>query len=304
MKIIFMGTPDFAIPTLQTLINSSHQISAVFTQVSKPQDRGMIEKKSPVHTLAEAHNIPVYNPKTMRNNEVTQLVEGIDADIIIVVAYGFIIPKAILESKKYGCLNLHPSALPRFRGAAPLQRTIIAGDKTTEICIMQMDEGMDTGDILAKEELELHPRIALQELHDKCADIGAKLMFNIIDNIDNIKPIKQTEEGLVYASKLTKAEGIVDWNKSAFVIDCQIRGMNPWPGVFFTYKGENIKILEAEFIEKDHNLQPGTVIDDNLQIACGKDVLHIIRLQKAGKKHVSSEEFLRGYRVDAGEVLG
>jgi methionyl-tRNA formyltransferase len=304
MKIIFMGTPDFGTPTLQKLIDSTHQISAVFTQAPKPQDRGMTEKKSPVHMVAEAHNIPVHTPKTLKNNEEAELIHNIDADIIIVVSYGFIIPKAILESKKYGCLNLHPSALPRFRGAAPLQRTIIAGDKTTEICIMQMDEGMDTGDILIKKELQLHPRITLKELHDKCAEIGSNLMLQVLENIDDLEPQKQTEEGLLYAPKLTKAEGIIDWNKSAFTIECQVRGMTPWPGVFFIYKGENIKILEAEFIEENHNLLPGTVTNDKLfTIACDKHMLKIIKLQRPGKKSISSEEFLRGCIIRSGEVL-
>ncbi len=298
-----MGTPNFAVPTLQKLINSNHEISAVFTSAPKPQDRGMLEKKSPVHILAEANNIPVHTPKTLRNDEITQLVENIEADIIIVVAYGFIIPKAILESKKYGCLNLHPSALPRFRGAAPLQRTIIAGDKTTEICIMQMDEGLDTGDILLKQSLALHPRITLQELHDQCAAIGADLMLQVLENIDNLTPQKQTEEGLVYAKKLSKAESIIDWTESAFSIDCKIRAMITWPGIFFIYKGQPVKILEAEFEEKEHNLLPGSVIDGKLTIACGKHMLKIRRLQKPGKKPVSTEEFLRGCNIEAGTLL-
>lgn len=303
MKIIFMGSPEFAIPTLHKLINSEHQVTAVFTQKPKPKDRGMKEKKSPVHELADAHNIPVYTPITLRNNEVTDLVRSIEADIIIVVAYGFIIPKAILEAKKYGCLNLHPSALPRFRGAAPLQRTIIAGDKETEICIMQMDEGLDTGDVLLKEKLNLNPRITLTELHDVAADIGAKLMLEVLGDFQNITREPQSKEGLVYAPKLTKAESEINWGDDAFAIDCKIRGMNPWPGVFFKSHAENIKIFEAEYIELDHGKPPGALLDEKLTVACGKDALRIKMLQRPGKNKITALEFIRSCKIKINEIL-
>jgi len=303
MKIIFMGTPEFAVPTLHKLLNSHHQITAVFTQRPKPQDRGLLEKKSPIHLLSEQNNIPVYTPKTLKDEEIINLVKKIEADIIIVVAYGFIVPKAILEAKKYGCLNLHPSSLPRFRGPAPLQHTIIAGDTSTDICIIQMDEGLDTGDIILKQHLELNENITLSNLHDKCSQIGADLFLQILQDIDNIKPIPQSIEGLVYAPKLTKAGSIIDWNKSAYQIDCQIRGMTPQPGAFFKYKGENIKILEAKYEVKKYDILPGTIIDDKLGIACGENILRIKRLQKPSKKPVSGEEFLRGYKLSKGDIL-
>lgn len=303
MKIIFMGTPDFAVPTLTNLINSKHSVKAVFTQRPKPKGRGLAETFSPIHELALAHSIPVYTPKTLRNDETLELINNIDADIIIVVAYGFIIPKAILEAKKYGCLNIHPSDLPRFRGAAPLQRTIIAGDTESAVCIMQMDEGLDTGDIILAERVFLEPRITLQEFHDSCAQIGADLLMNVLEHIDTLPHIKQAEEGLVYAHKLTKEEGIIDWNDSAFRIDCKIRGMNPWPGVFFKHHDNIIKILEAEHQEIDHKFKPGTVVDNNLTIACGKGLLHIIKLQKPGKNAMNTKEFLLGYPIIRGEIL-
>ena len=296
MKVIFMGTPDFAVPALQALIGSSHSVSALFTQAPKPKGRGLAETSSPVQALAAEHSIHVHTPKTLRSPEALDLINNIDADIIVVVAYGFIIPKAILEAKKYGCLNIHPSALPRFRGAAPLQRTIIAGDSTTEVCIMQMDEGLDTGDIILSQKLTLHPRITLKELHDTCSNIGAELLISALDNFNTLHRIKQTEDGLIYAHKLTKEEGIIDWNDSAFNIDCKVRGMNPWPGVFFEYKGAMIKVLETEYQDTYHDYIPGTIIDDKLTIACGKGTISIKRLQRPGKGPTSAEEFLRGYR--------
>ncbi len=298
-----MGTPDFAVPTLQNLLNSKHTVSAVFTQAPKPKGRGLIETPSLVHELASKHSIPVYTPKTLRAEEALELINNIEADIIVVVAYGFIIPKSILEAKKYGCLNIHPSALPRFRGAAPLQRTIIAGDKTTEVCIMQMDEGLDTGDVLLAKRIDIDPRMTFKELHDKCAIIGADELVWCLDNFSTLKPMKQTEEGLVYAHKLTKEEGVINWGDAAFAIDCKIRGMNPWPGVFFEYKGEMIKVLEAEYQDIEHDFKPGTIIDDKLTVACGKGVLSMKRLQKPGKSAISVEEFLRGYPIKSGEVI-
>ena len=298
-----MGTPDFAVPTLTNLINSKHTVSAVFTQRPKPKGRGLAETLSPIHELALAHSLPIHTPKTLRNDEALELINNIDADIIVVVAYGFIIPKAILEAKKYGCLNIHPSDLPRFRGAAPLQRTIIAGDTESAVCIMQMDEGLDTGDIILAEQVFLEPHTRLQEFHDSCAQIGADLLIDALEHIDTLPRIKQTEEGLVYANKLTKEEGIINWNDSAFSIDCKVRGMNPWPGVFFKHNDNMIKVLETEYEEIDHSYRAGTVVDDKLTIACGKGLLHIKKLQKPGKSAVATSEFLRGYKIAKGEVL-
>lgn len=303
MKIIFMGTADFAVPTLEALISSNHEVVAVFSAPPKPKNRGMKLLASPVQILAETHNIPVYNPTSLRNDETFKLINHIEADIIIVVAYGFIVPKNILEAKKYGCLNLHPSSLPRWRGAAPLQRTIIAGDKSTSVCIMQMDEGLDTGDILHKEDFDLEENITLMQLHNKCANLGANMILEVLDNIDNITPIQQTEEGLEYANKLSKEESRINWKDSAYSIDCKIRGMNPWPGTYFTHNGNNIKILEAHYSGKPHNQKPGTVLDNSLSIACGKGSLKLLKLQLPGKSPLTIQEFLKGYRIKAGEIF-
>lgn len=303
MKIIFMGTPHFAVPTLSHLIDSDNEVVAVFSAPPKPKNRGMRLTPSPVHELAEKHNIPVHTPKSLRTEETMEIIDAIEADIIIIVAYGFIIPKNILESKKYGCLNLHPSSLPRWRGAAPLQRTIIAGDESTSVCIMQMDEGLDTGDVLLRKDFDLEDRITLTHLHDKCADIGAKMMIEVLNNIDDIIPVKQTDDGLVYADKLSKEESKIDWSNSAHSIDCKIRGMNPWPGVYFTHNGNNIKVLEAEYTDAKHNSTPGSIIDSSLNIACGNGALKLLKLQLPGKSALNTEDFLKGYKIEVGKKL-
>lgn len=303
MKIIFMGSPDFAVPTLSALIKSKHEVEAIFTSPPRPKNRGMKLGKSPIHMLGDEYNIKVYNPTSLKTEDTTKILENIEVDIIIVVAYGFIVPKNIIEMKQYGCLNLHPSSLPRFRGAAPLQRTIIAGDTSTEICIMQMDEGLDTGDILLKEKLELDERITLPKLHDKCAEIGANLMLEALDNIDNIHPQKQSETGLVYADKLQREESKIDWSLDAVKIDCKIRGMNPWPGTYFQHEGQDIKILEAKYEDIAHDALPGTILDNDLSIACGKGILKIEKLQSPGKKPLPTKDFLKGYRINKGDVL-
>lgn len=297
MKIIFMGTPDFAVPGLELLLSSEHQVVAVYTQAPKPKGRGMKIAQSPVQIVAKARGIPVYTPSSLKLPEVQEQIDNIEADIIVVVAYGFIVPKRILQSKHYGCLNIHPSKLPRFRGAAPLQRTIIAGDCETAVCIMQMDEGLDTGDILMREDFAISSSITIQELHDICAEKGAELLLKTIDNIDNLPPLKQGSEGATYAPKLKKEEGKIDWSESALDIERKIRGMTPWPGVFFEYKGELVKILKAQVQEKDYTETPGTIIEKDLVIVCSSKALLIDIVQKAGKGPISFKELLDNFCI-------
>jgi len=290
-----MGTPEFAVPSLKGIINSrSHKVAAVFSQRPKARGRGMMISESPIHKVASDHNIPVYTPSTLRSEESLGLIESIGADIIVVVAYGFIIPKAILESKKFGCLNVHPSKLPKYRGAAPLQRTIINGDKETAVCIMQMDEGLDTGDVILQKNFPISDRVTLQELHDNCATIGCSLLLEVLDNIETLPRIKQSEEGLVYAPKLTKEEGRVDWETTAFAIDCKVRGMNPWPGVFCKLGDNIIKIIESDYRMEEHEYQPGSLLNGNFEVACGEGVLMVKKVQPAGKGQVNSADYLRG----------
>jgi methionyl-tRNA formyltransferase len=299
-----MGTPDFAVPTLSKLVNSQHNVKAIFTQRPKPKNRGMSVDISPVHSAGLENNIDIFTPTTLRDEKIYKQILDIEADCIVVVAYGMIIPENIINSKKYGCINLHPSKLPRFRGAAPLQRTIIAGDTETAICTIQMDKGLDTGDILLSKEISLNPRISFTELHNMAAYIGANLILETLNNIDNIKPTKQSEDGLLYAHKLKKEEGLVNWQKdSAFELDCKIRGMNPWPGVYFLYKGELVKILEASYKNDTSSLPPGTIIDKDISITCLNGILTLISLQRPGKKAISAKDFMNGFKINIGDKL-
>ena len=298
-----MGTPEFALPALKSIILSAdHNVKAVFTRAPKAQGRGMKLTNSPVHELAISHNIDVYTPKTLKNDDAIRLVGSIKADIIVVVAYGFIIPQNILSAKKYGCLNIHPSKLPKYRGAAPLQRTIIDGEKDSAVCIMQMDEGLDTGDIILQENFALHERITLQELHDKCAKMGGDLLLNVLSNI-NLPRIKQDDGEHSYANKLTKEEAKINWQKSAYSIDCQIRGMNPWPGTYFKHDSKIIKVLEANYTNNCHNHTPGEILNSDFEVACGEGTLLIKYVKPEGKSKMKAADYLRGMSYDASKTI-
>lgn len=307
MKIIFMGTPYFAVPTLEKLLASEHDVIAVYTKEPKKAGRGQNEIKSPIHQLAEAHNIKVFTPKTLRGEEALQEFNALQADVAVVAAYGLLLPKAILESTKYGCINLHPSKLPRWRGAAPIQHTILSGDKETAICIMQMDEGMDTGDILMQRELPVPAQMTAAELHDLASHIGADMMIETLNalQLGGLDSHKQSEEGATHARKINRDDEKLDWGKSSFLVNCQIRTFSPKPGAYFTYSGENIKVLEAQYDDSlQHNYVPGEVIDDNLSIACAHGVLKPTLLQREGRKMIYVEAFLRGFQIPKGVQLG
>jgi methionyl-tRNA formyltransferase len=299
-----MGTPEFSIPVLKKLIESQdHKVVGVFTQSPKARGRGLIESDSPVHNLANSHNIPVYTPSTLRNREAFELIDPIEADIIVVVAYGFIIPENILNSKKHGCLNIHPSKLPKYRGAAPLQRTIINGEKSTAVCIMQMDTGLDTGGIILQENFELSARTTFAALHDKCAEIGAELLVKVLNEIDTLPRIPQSTNGVSYAHKLNKSESKIDWTSSSYQIDCKIRGMNPWPGTYFEYDGKIVKILQSNYKDLKHTHKPGLIINDQFEVACGEGILLLEKLQLPGKAPLFASEFFRGFKVLPGTYL-
>lgn len=304
MKIIFMGTPDFAVPALERIVDcKNHQVVAVFTNKPKARNRGLKEYPSPVHSAALKYNIEVHTPVSLKKPAIEELIDSIDADIIVIVAYGFIIPKNILQAKKFGCLNIHPSLLPKYRGAAPLQRTIINGEKESAVCIMQMDEGLDTGDIILQEKFILPERVTLSYLHDKCAHLGAELLIKTLDQIEVLPRIPQTNENVIYAHKLSKEEAKINWQESAYQIDCKIRGMNPWPGTYFEYEGNIIKIIEAEYNNISHKHRPGTVINDRLEVACGEGVLSIKKLQLAGRNIMLVEEFIKGMKILEGALF-
>ncbi len=300
MKIIFMGTPEFALPTLEALCSTERQVIAVYTQAPKPAGRGHAETLSPVHKLANKLELPVFTPKTLRKLEAQEELKALGADCAVVIAYGLILPKEVLSIFPYGCINIHPSMLPKYRGAAPMQRTILAGEMETALCVMQMDEGIDTGDVLLMEKVKLDNAITYPQLSENMAKLGAKLLLEVIDNIEQVIPQKQSEENACYASKITKEEGELNWHENAAQLMLKVRALNPWPGTFFNYNGEKIKVLAAKCDDSGHQLKPGTIIDDKLLIiACSEGVLQPTILQRPGKGPVATSDFLRGYKINS-----
>lgn len=306
LKIIFMGTPAFAVPALRGLIDSAHHVVGVYSQPPRPAGRGQKLSPSPVHRLAEERGIAVHTPLNFKNTESIDELRALGADIAVVAAYGLLLPKAVLEAFPKGCINIHPSALPRWRGAAPIHRTVLAGDTQTDICIMQMDEGLDTGDVLAREPVALPQGITTGALHDMLAEQSVPLLLETINAIElgAAKPVAQTEDGVTYAKKISKDESRIDWTESAEAIERQIRGLNPFPVAATTLNGEPIKILRADTSNTGHAVVAGTVIDDRFGIACGMGTLHPTWVQRPGKKPMSAEEMLRGFPIPQGSVVG
>lgn len=301
MKVIFMGTPAFAAPTLQALIDSEHTVVAVYSQPPRPAGRGQKERKGPVHELAEKHGISVEVPTSLKTPEAQKKFKDYGADIAVVAAYGLLLPEAILKACPRGCINIHPSLLPRWRGAAPIQRAIMAGDVQTGVCIMQMDEGLDTGAILHQANVPIPEDMGAGELHDMLAEMGADMILHTLKEC--VSPIPQAMSGVTYAKKITKEEARIDWTKSAKEIHCLIRGLNPAPGAFFVYKGENIKVFEARIVSDQSRAPAGTALDDALSLSCGEGVLKLMTVQRPGKKPMPAEEVLRGFSIPAKTML-
>jgi methionyl-tRNA formyltransferase len=298
LKIIFAGTPDFAATSLAALTNSEHQIVAVYTQPDRPAGRGRKLTASPVKALALKHDIPVYQPQNFKGEEEQAALRALDADLMIVVAYGLLLPLVVLEAPKQGCINVHASLLPRWRGAAPIHRSLLAGDTETGITIMQMDVGLDTGDMLYKTTCPILPRDTSGALHDRLAVLGAEALLNTLQRItDNqLSPVKQNDADACYAHKLTKQEGLIDWTESAEVIDRQIRGLSPWPVAFTTRGDDTIRIISASPEAIASTAAPGTIIEttkEKIIIACGSGTsLAIGHLQLPGGKPLSSRDVL------------
>ncbi len=294
MKVVFMGTPDFAVPALEKLIKE-HNVVCVYTREPKLSGRGNKLNKTPVHLIAEANGIEVRTPKTLRNTEELQKFTELKADVAVVAAYGLILPLPILEAYPFGCLNLHASLLPRWRGAAPIQRAIEAGDAKSGVTVMQVAEGLDTGDMLLKGEVEITSSTTGRELHDKLALQGAELISRILSDIKSFVPQPQPQDGACYAAKIDKAECKLDFNQKADVLCRKIRAFNPYPAMFFEYGGERFKVLEAHKAEK--YAPAGTIIEDNnsLLIACTDGALNITQIQRQGKKLMTIGELLRGF---------
>jgi methionyl-tRNA formyltransferase len=307
LRVVFMGTPDFAVPTLAEIVCQGHEVVAVYTRAPAAAGRGMDLKPSPVHRMAERFGLPVLTPKTLRNEEAAEAFRELGADVAVVVAYGMILPKAILEAPELGCLNLHASLLPRWRGAAPIQRAVMAGDTETGVAVMKMEEGLDTGPVAMVERVAIGPDMTAGELHDRLMGLGADLMVRALAALSRggLGFTPQPEEGVTYAHKLTNEDGRLDWSKPAAGLHDQVRGLSPYPGAFFHAdfgKGpERVKVLRTA--RADGEGTPGTLLDSAGLVACGAGALRLVQVQPAGKQPMSAEEFLRGRRLAGGDRI-
>jgi methionyl-tRNA formyltransferase len=296
MRLAFMGTPDFAVPTLTELIGQGHDIAAVYTQPARPKGRGLSSEPSPIEKLARTHGLEVRTPVSLKDASAQAEFAALDLDAAIVVAYGLLLPKPILDAPGRGCFNLHGSLLPRWRGAAPIQRAIMAGDTETGVMVMRMEEGLDTGPVLMTERVVIG-RKTYGELHDELSRLGADLMARALGAMERgtVEEHAQPEAGATYAKKIAKEEARIDWTKSAAEIDCLFRGLSPAPGAWCDANGERLKILYAE--PAFGTGLPGEILDDHLTVACGDGALKLARLQRAGGRVMSAEELLRGFAL-------
>lgn len=301
MKLIFAGTPEFAVPALAALIAAGHRIVLVLTQPDRPAGRGMQLRASPVKQLAQQHGIPVYQPESLKSPEAQAVVAAAEADLMIVAAYGLILPQAVLDMPARGCLNIHASLLPRWRGAAPIHRALLAGDRETGITIMQVVLALDAGDMLSKAALPIGDRDTTQSLHDALAGLGGRLMVETLANLDAITPEPQDPALVTYAEKLRKEEAPIDWNRSATLLSRQVRAFNPFPVAQAAYQGEIWRLWMAEAVPGAGD--PGSVLDttDGILVACGEGALRLTELQKPGGRRLAARDFLAGHPLPPGD---
>ena len=304
MRLIFMGSPAFSVPVLEALVAAGHEIVAVYTQPPRPAGRGKKQRPCPVHARALALTLDVRHPASLKEAEEQAAFSELRADAAVVVAYGLLLPQELLDAPAHGCLNIHASLLPRWRGAAPIHRAIMAGDRETGICIMQMEAGLDTGPVLSQETISIAPDETTAALHERLSDLGARSIVQSLKDLSQLQARPQSSVGICYAQKIDKSEAQIDWSLPAEILDRQIRGLSPFPGAWAMLRGERVKFLGSALISCEQPLaSAGTVLDDDLGIACGSGALRITRLQRAGKSAQSSAEFLRGTPVIAGEQL-
>jgi methionyl-tRNA formyltransferase len=301
LRLAFMGSPDFAVPALRALHAAGHDIAAVYAQPPKPAGRGQRETPCPVHRAALELGLPVRTPARLRKDTAEHAAfAALGLDVAVVAAYGLILPKPMLDAPRRGCLNIHASLLPRWRGAAPIQAAILHGDAESGITIMRMEEGLDTGPMLLKEAVPVGPRMTTPELHDALSSIGARLVLRALS--EDPPAVPQPEAGVTYAAKIAKEDGRLDWAQPAVALDRRVRALNPWPGTFFTLGTETIRVLAAEPAEGGG--APGTVLDGAAVVACGEGALRLTRLQRAGRAPLPAAEFLRGFALPPGTILG
>lgn len=301
MRIIFMGTPDFSVPVLDALVDAGHEIAAVYCQPPRPAGRGKKDRPTPVHARAQALGLTVRHPTSLKSPDEQAAFAALNADVAVVVAYGLILPQPILDAPTHGCVNIHASLLPRWRGAAPIHRAIMAGDAQTGICIMQMEAGLDTGPVLLREATDIGAEETTVQLHDRLSDMGARLIVEALTKLPDLTPDPQPEDGVTYATKIDKSEARIDWSAPATEVDRHIRGLSPFPGAWTELDGERIKLLASRLAEGQGT--PGQVLDDTLTVACGDGAVDLLRLQRAGKGAQDKETFLRGWPIPAGSRL-
>jgi methionyl-tRNA formyltransferase len=303
LRLAFMGSPEFSVPALRALHEAGHDIAVVYCQPPRPAGRGQKETQCPVHRAALEMGLPVRTPaRVRRDTEEHAFFAGLGLDAAVVAAYGLILPTAMLEAPRRGCLNIHASLLPRWRGAGPIQAAILAGDAESGITIMRMDEGLDTGPMLLHATVPIGPATTTPELHDALSALGGPLVLRALD--EDPTPVPQPDEGVTYAPKLGKEDGRLDWAQDAVALDRRIRALNPWPGTFFRHGNEVIRVLQSAVEDSSHGAAPGTVLDASPRIACGSGTVRLLRLQRAGRGAMPAEDFLRGYTLPPGSVLG
>ncbi|UWR58258.1 methionyl-tRNA formyltransferase [Phaeobacter inhibens] len=301
MRIVFMGTPDFSVPVLDALVEAGHDIAAVYCQPPRPAGRGKKDRPTPVHARAEALGLEVRHPVSLKDAQQQAEFAALNADVAVVVAYGLILPQAVLDAPRQGCLNIHASLLPRWRGAAPIHRAIMAGDAQTGVCIMQMEAGLDTGPVLMREATDIGAEETTAQLHDRLSEMGAELIVQALTQLTKLTPVVQPDDGVTYAHKIDKAEARVDWTRPAVEVDQQIRGLSPFPGAWCEIDGQRVKLLASRVV--DGAGVAGRVLDDSLRIACGEGAVELLKLQRAGKGAQEREIFLRGFPIAAGTDL-
>ena len=302
MRIIFMGTPEFSVPVLDALVAAGHDIISVYCQPPRPAGRGKKDRLTPVHAHASELGLEVRTPMSLRSEAEQQAFAALEADVAVVVAFGLILPQAILDMPARGCLNIHASLLPRWRGAAPIHRAILSGDSETGVCIMQMEAGLDTGPVLTRAVTPIGPQETTETLHDRLSCLGAEEIVSALARIDTLVPVPQPDEGITYAHKIDKAEAEVNWEQSAGDVDRQIRGLSPFPGAWSLCGDTRIKLLESRLATGQG--PPGSVLLDPLRVACGTGAVELLRMQRAGKAAQGPNEFLNGWPLTQGTLMG
>ncbi|MDU8912746.1 methionyl-tRNA formyltransferase [Aestuariicoccus sp. MJ-SS9] len=302
MRVVFMGSPEFSVPVLEALAEAGHEIVCVYCQPPRPAGRGKKDRPTPVQARAEALGLTVRHPLSLKGAEAQEDFAALGADVAVVVAYGLILPQPVLDAPRFGCLNIHASLLPRWRGAAPIHRAIMAGDAETGICIMQMEAGLDTGPVLLRQSVSIGDEETTGALHDRLSVLGAELIVEALAKLPDLVPEPQPEAGVTYAAKIDKAEAAVDWTRDAAEVSRLIRGLAPFPGAWSLLDGARIKLLGARVTEGQG--APGQVLDDEFTVACGQGAVRITRAQRAGKGAQDAEVFLRGHPVPAGARFG